>query len=141
MPGSVLLLLLVSLLILATGSDARRIRKRGLNHKVRLAFFFFSFPFYRDKVFTVQHCCRQLPSRHEGSFVAEVRGHQVDPGQPPGCKLEPFSLTVLFNGAVHLVPRDLFLPSCSTTVLTASFDFTSAFKAKAHKFVHAKQRI
>ncbi|KAA8590449.1 hypothetical protein FQN60_014383 [Etheostoma spectabile] len=32
MPGSVVLLLL-SLLVLATGSDARRIRKRGLNHK------------------------------------------------------------------------------------------------------------
>lgn len=36
MPGSVLLLLLLSLLVLSTGSDARRIRKRGLNHKVRL---------------------------------------------------------------------------------------------------------
>lgn len=35
MPGSVVLLLL-SLLVLSTGSDARRIRKRGLNHKVRL---------------------------------------------------------------------------------------------------------
>lgn len=34
MPGSVVLLL--SLLILVTGSDARRIRKRGLNHKVGL---------------------------------------------------------------------------------------------------------
>lgn len=33
MPGSVVLLLL-SLLVLSTGSDARRIRKRGLNHKV-----------------------------------------------------------------------------------------------------------
>lgn len=34
MPGSVVLLL--SLLVLSTGSDARRIRKRGLNHKVGL---------------------------------------------------------------------------------------------------------
>ncbi|KAG7229842.1 hypothetical protein INR49_012491 [Caranx melampygus] len=33
MPGSMLLLLLLSLLVLSTGSDARRIRKRGLNHK------------------------------------------------------------------------------------------------------------
>lgn len=32
MPGSVVLLL--SLLVLSTGNDARRIRKRGLNHKV-----------------------------------------------------------------------------------------------------------
>lgn len=31
-----LLLLLLSLLVLSTGSDARRIRKRGLNHKVGL---------------------------------------------------------------------------------------------------------
>lgn len=34
MPGS--LVLLVSLLVLTTGSDARRIRKRGLNQKVGL---------------------------------------------------------------------------------------------------------
>lgn len=35
MPGSVLLLLSL-LVLLSTGSDARRIRKRGLNHKVGL---------------------------------------------------------------------------------------------------------
>lgn len=49
MSGSVVLLL--SLLLLFTGSDARRIRKRGLNHKVRLLnsplslFFFTLLPF------------------------------------------------------------------------------------------------
>ncbi|GLD68398.1 WAP four-disulfide core domain protein 1 [Lates japonicus] len=37
MPGSAVLLLL-SLLVLSTGSDARRIRKRGLNHKASFLF-------------------------------------------------------------------------------------------------------
>lgn len=36
MPGCAVLLLLLFLVVLPTGSDARRIRKRGLNHKVRM---------------------------------------------------------------------------------------------------------
>lgn len=36
MPGCAALLLLLILVVLPMGSDARRIRKRGLNHKVRL---------------------------------------------------------------------------------------------------------
>lgn len=93
MPGSVVLLL--SLLILSTGSDARRIRKRGLNHKVRLLtsplmlfmgvqlssmYFRTYFRIFSRKLITVQYhlCYRELLSHHEGSFVAEVRGGQLD---------------------------------------------------------------
>lgn len=90
MPGSVVLLLL-SLLVLSTGSDARRIRKRGLNHKVRPLITFNSW--LLD--FTIG-ALLQL-SHGEGSFVAEVRGAQVDLGQRPGCRLthHPYTLNVL----------------------------------------------
>lgn len=125
-PGCAVLLL-VSLLVLSTGSDARRIRKRGLNHKVKLVFFFFFaflFAILLPQSFTIGDCCRQLPSHHEGSFAAEVRGHRVDMGQPPWVQSHiqwRRFLTVQFSNATGL----FLFPSCYIREPTASFDFSS----------------
>lgn len=76
-PGCVVPLLLVSLLVLSTGSDARRIRKRGLNHKVRVAFFlFFFFLLFATRFYNT---CTQLGSHlHQGRFCS--RGERPPPG-------------------------------------------------------------
>lgn len=96
MPGS--LLVLLSLLVLSTGSDARRIRKRGLNHKVghitspfyctyECVYFSVSGLFresFKVEVGESSQHCSTMSARLQGgtlscqgSFVSEVRGVRV----------------------------------------------------------------
>lgn len=78
MPGCAVLLL--SLVVLSMGSDARRIRKRGLNHKVRLHPRGADSVSFQSRVVCLNVseqwglCGAERLSHHRGTFVAEVRG-------------------------------------------------------------------